>query len=114
MKTVAAAVLLASGRKLPPLPQILAAHPLIHTAEGELFRDTIRRACELLNIPAMGIPERDIERQAKEVFAAATPRIIGQLAKAGKALGPPWNADHKCAALAACIALNQRLSFRTK
>ena len=35
------AVLLASGRALPPLPKILASHALIHTAEGELFREEL-------------------------------------------------------------------------
>src|SRR6266404_882425 len=32
-RVAGAAVLLASGRPLPPLAKILAAHPLIHTAE---------------------------------------------------------------------------------
>jgi hypothetical protein len=32
------AILQGSGRALPPLPQILAAHPRIHTAEGVFFR----------------------------------------------------------------------------
>ena len=105
-KTVAAAILLASGRRLPPLAKILAAHPLIHTAEGELFRETIRRACESLSIPATGIPEREIESRARDVFASSTPKLVAQLTRAGKSVGPPWNADHKCAALAACIALH--------
>src|ERR1700744_4199909 len=35
---VAAAVLWASGRSLPPIAKILAAHPLLHTAEGAFFR----------------------------------------------------------------------------
>ena len=35
---VGAAVLAASGRPLPPLGKILAAHPLIHTGAGEFFR----------------------------------------------------------------------------
>ena len=102
---IAAAILLASGRKLPQLSQILAAHPLIHTAEGELFRDTVRHACESLSIPVLGIPERDVQSHAKTVFSFSAPKVTAQLAKAGKSIGPPWTADHKCAALAACIAL---------
>jgi hypothetical protein len=43
---VGSAVLLASGRSLPPLEKILASHPLIHTAEGEFFRHTVSQACE--------------------------------------------------------------------
>src|ERR1700719_3212255 len=41
-RIVGAAVLLASGRPLPSLGKILASHPLIHTAEGEFFRDAVR------------------------------------------------------------------------
>src|ERR1700727_2750963 len=33
------AVLLGRDRKLPDLASILSAHPLIHTAEGEMFRE---------------------------------------------------------------------------
>src|ERR1700722_15523034 len=35
-------ILLAAGRNLPALPNILASHPLIHTAEGEFFRQSFR------------------------------------------------------------------------
>lgn len=44
-RIVGAAILLASGRPLPPLTKILGAHPLIHTAEGEFFRQAVRQAC---------------------------------------------------------------------
>src|SRR5438067_1296792 len=45
-----AGILRASGRALPPLAGILASHALIHTAEGEFFRTSLRRACTRLNI----------------------------------------------------------------
>ena len=38
------ALLLASGRPLPALPQILASHALIHSADGELFREALLHA----------------------------------------------------------------------
>jgi hypothetical protein len=98
----AAAIVLASGHTLPPLPQILAAHPLIHTAEGELFRESIRRACESLRIPVMGCREREL-KNGKELPAP----VIQTIANAGKSLGPPWTADHKSAAAAACLALKK-------
>ncbi len=41
-----AAVLLGSGKPLPGLGRILAAHPLINTAEGVFFRDVLKSACE--------------------------------------------------------------------
>lgn len=101
-----AAILLASGRRLPPLPQILGAHPLIHTAEGELFRNAARHACESLGIPVMGIRERDLDSNAKKLLLASARRVMNQLAHAGKSIGPPWTVDHKSAALAAYVALH--------
>ena len=44
-------VLLASGRPLPALAKILVSHPLIHTAEGEFFRQAASKGCEDLQIP---------------------------------------------------------------
>ena len=43
---VGCAMLLASGRALPALPNILASHALVHTAEGEFFRRAVREACD--------------------------------------------------------------------
>ncbi len=40
-RVVGSAILLASGRPLPPLSKILASHALIHAAEGEFFREVI-------------------------------------------------------------------------
>ena len=111
---VGVAVLQASSRTLPPLPQILAAHPLIHTAEGKLFRDVIAHACELSAIPCMGIPERELEDRARQSLLGEGSKIIRAIAAAGRSLGPPWNADHKRAALAACITLHSQKESNTK
>src|SRR5712691_2619494 len=40
-RVAGSAVLLASGRPLPSLSKILESHPLIHTAEGEFFRNAV-------------------------------------------------------------------------
>ena len=61
-RVVGSAVLLASGRSLPPLEKILAAHPLIHTAEGEFFRHTVsaslRRVADLRHRDQAARPRR--------------------------------------------------------
>src|SRR5438094_3138575 len=44
-RVVGSAVLLASGRPLPPLSKILASHALIHAAEGGFFRAALSAAC---------------------------------------------------------------------
>ena len=106
------ALLLASGRPLPELPQILASHPLIHTAEGELFREVVVQASESLRIPVRRYRERAIEQIAESVLIASTQIALQKLAVAGKKLGPPWTSDHKAAVLAGYVALQETISER--
>ena len=98
-----AAVLLASGRALPPLAKILAAHPLIHTAEGEFFRNVVRQACERLKIAIVAIPERELEERAKAVLEKEAGSLQRSIATMGSSIGAPWTKDHKAAALAALL-----------
>lgn len=98
-------VLTASGRELPPLEAILAAHPLIHTAEGEFFRNAICIGCEGLKIGVLRVRERDVEREAKATLGKSATLVMKQIACAGKTLGSPWTQDHKKAALAAWMVL---------
>ena len=105
-KIVRSALLLSSGRALPALDQILASHALIHTADGELFRESLRAACAACNLPLEGIKEKELfttaSSKALRVQPAALKRRIAAL---GKALGPPWSQDEKFAALGAWITL---------
>jgi len=100
-----AVVLLSSGRPLPELEKILASHPMIHTAEGEFFRQAFREACSSLKIPVMGVRERDLDERAKTMFSKNAPSLKKRIAALGKTLGPPWTTDQKAATLAAVIAL---------
>ena len=93
------AILLAAGRSLPALPKILASHPLIHTAEGEFFRQCFRQASERLNLKVTGIREKDLD--------ARTDPLKREIAALGKSLGPPWTSDQKYACLAALLVLAQ-------
>jgi hypothetical protein len=102
---VGGAVLRAAGRALPALHEILASHPLIHTAEGEFFRDAVARACERLEIGVSGMRERDLEQLTKSAFGSDAPRIHKTIANLGKGIGPPWTTDQKSAALAALLVL---------
>ena len=102
---VGSALLLASGRALPSLEKILGAHPLIHTAEGEFFRNAVGKACERMKIPVTAIRERDLEGEAQKVFGKAAVGMQVQIAGAGKSFGPPWTKDHKVAALGALIVV---------
>ena len=93
------AVLEASGHPLPPLAGILASHALIHTAEGEFFREVFRHAARALDLAITGVRERDIA-------TITSPALQRRIDAAGKSLGPPWTRDQKLAALAACVVLN--------
>jgi len=103
-----AAVLMASGRALPSLPEILASHPLIHTAEGEFFRNAVMKACAELKIAVEQIRERELEDRAKSAFGKKSSAVLRRISGMGAVLGPPWTADHKTAALAALLALESR------
>jgi hypothetical protein len=104
-RIVGSAVLLASGRPLPVLSKILASHPLLHTAEGEFFRNAVRKACECLKISVTAIRERDLEELAKTAFGNAAGRVQRRISSLGSSIGPPWTKDHKAAALAASMIL---------
>jgi len=106
-RIVGSAVLLASGRPLPELSKILASHTLLHTAEGEFFRNAVRKACERLKISVTAIRERDLEELAKTAFGNAARKVQQRISSLGSSIGPPWTKDHRAAALAASMILTR-------
>ena len=106
----AAVVLLSSARPLPDLQAILSSHPLIHTAEGEFFRQAFRDAFDKLRIPTTGIRARDLDDAAAKAFGKAASAIQKRIDGMGRSLGAPWTKDEKTAALAAAIVLNRAAS----
>lgn len=104
-RIVGSAVLLASGRPLPSLSKILASHSLIHTAEGEFFRNAVRKACERLKISVTAIRGRELDERAKTAFGGAACQVQSRVSSLGSSIGPPWTKDQKTAALAASIIL---------
>lgn len=69
---------------LPALEAILESHPLLHRAEGELYRGAVVEACEALGL-AVVAPVPDPPRVGK--------------------MSPPWGKDQKDAAALAWAAL---------
>jgi len=92
-----AAVLVGSGRPLPELAKILAAHPLIHTAEGVFFREVLMTACREAGLGVSGVGERDLPT---DLLA-----VVGPM---GKILGPPWTQDEKLSAAAAILLVSAK------
>jgi hypothetical protein len=98
-------VLLAAGRPLPELEGILASHALIHTADGELFRNALLRGCERCRLRVVKIKEREAPDRALEILHLDAALLPGTLSELGRGLGPPWSQDEKLAALAAWLTL---------
>jgi hypothetical protein len=89
-------IVLGSGKALPGLEGILASHALIHTAEGEMFREVLVWAAHELGLTVTGV-------RVKELDAMALERIDSF----GKLIGPPWTEDQKYATVAALTALSR-------
>ncbi len=100
-----ACVLLASGRPLPDLASILASHALIHTAEGEFYREALKAACKSCGFEAVGITERDLLGRASKTLKTLADDVQERISELGKLVGPPWRQDEKFSALAAWIRL---------
>jgi hypothetical protein len=104
-RITACGLLQSSARPLPAIASILASHALIHTAEGELFRDALVEASTHQGLPVVRVKERELfDRCATELRVAAD-ELQRRLAELGRALGPPWRQDEKFATLVAWLAL---------
>jgi hypothetical protein len=106
---VGCGILLGSGRPPTTLTATLASHALIHTAEGELFRQALSYAGEQCALPVTGVKERDLFTIAPKQLGIAADPLQRQLAEWGRALGPPWRQDQKYASLAAWLSLSAGL-----
>ena len=103
-------LLLSSGRPLPALPKILAAHSLIHTADGELFREALLYAAARIGLKPSAIRERELINSASRVLRRKPADLIQRTADIGRPFGPPWSQDEKLASLVAWLAASSRPS----
>jgi hypothetical protein len=99
------AVLLASGRPLPALPQILASHALIHTADGELFREALLHASKRCGFETFVTKEAVLLETASQALGLRPEELLRRMTDLGGGLGPPWAQDEKFAALAVWLSL---------
>lgn len=104
-RVIGCSILQTSTRTLPELPQILASHAMIHTAEGLFFRGVFARACEQTKLPVTKISERELFDLASRKLRISPAKLTAKLTALGRNLGPPWTQDQKFAALAAWLLL---------
>jgi hypothetical protein len=105
LEPVASGLLLAAGRPLPGLREIMASHALIHAAEGQLFRDVLRKASQRCALHLAEVAERELDERAERILRRPAEELHARLAEWAKQVGPPWTQDEKRAALAAWLAL---------
>ena len=104
----------ASGRPLPSLPQILASHAIIHTADGELFRRALLHASSRCGLADATVKERELLSEASRVLKLKPDVLTRSIAELGRPLGAPWSQDEKFASLIAWLALASPSSALTR
>jgi hypothetical protein len=105
-RLAACGLLQSSARPLPAFAAVLASHALVHTAEGELFRDVLAVAAGEHGLAVLRVKEREILDRCAAGLGVAAGDLERRLAELGRALGPPWRQDEKLATLVAWLALS--------
>jgi hypothetical protein len=62
---------------------------MIHTAEGELFRDALAQASRHCKLPLTGIKERELFDRADSALNLSLDDIQLHIAEMGRSVGPP-------------------------
>ena len=98
-------ILFASGRSLPNLAATLRSHVLIHTAEGEFFREVLVQTAEHSSLQVTKVREHEVWDIGTTVFRLPSADLQQRIGGLGRSLGPPWRQNEKLASMAAWIAL---------
>jgi len=114
VKLTRCGLLLASGRALPGLEKILASHALIHTADGELFREALLHASARCGLRDFRIKDKEVLDRARQVLRLKSTELMGRVTELGRPFGSPWSQDEKFATLAAWLALAAPLKEMSK
>ncbi|HKC13938.1 MAG TPA: hypothetical protein VKI41_18075 [Vicinamibacteria bacterium] len=104
-RMVGCGILESSGRVGSSLATTLASHALIHTADGNHFRDALKGAAEHHDLPVVEVRERELMELASRRLGLSPKEVGRELVELGRPLGPPWTQDQKYAALVARLVL---------
>jgi hypothetical protein len=91
---------------LQDLQTILSAHPLLHGAEGDLYRDVLVDACHARGLDVTVTHPKQAYAVAATVLGCDAAALDALMQAFGRSVGPPWRQDHKLATLAALVALH--------
>jgi hypothetical protein len=93
---------------LHDLASILALHPRMHRAEADLYRDALVDAAALRAVPLTLTAPGRLRTLAAEALGCGVAEVDRLLVQFGRSAGPPWQQDHKLAAMAGLVALLER------
>jgi hypothetical protein len=101
----ASGIVVGNKRLEASLETILESHALIHTAEGQFFRDVIRDESRRAKLRVAEVPAKTLDAGAAQALRLSSAALAARLAAIGRAAGRPWSKDHRQACLAALIAI---------
>jgi len=100
---VDAAIVLGKHAMLASVDRIIAAHPMIHGAEGELWRAIFGEACAAAGVAVTRAEPGAIRPLLAKRYSAAA--IAAFLDDGKRTCGPPWSREPQDAALGAWSVL---------
>jgi hypothetical protein len=104
-EATASGVVLGTGRLPSTLEAILRSHPLVHTAEGELFRQALIGASEACDLRVTGVVGRELYELGSKELGMRVDALRECVTRAGRGVGKPWGQDEKESMLVAWLAM---------
>jgi hypothetical protein len=102
-------VIVGSSARIPAdLAAVLRSHPLVHSAEGALFRSALAAASAAASLQVQVVAARDLQGRAAAALRMSGPELARRIAELGRTVGSPWAKDQKDCAAAAWLALAGR------
>jgi hypothetical protein len=101
------AAAIAMGRTAVPtdVTKVLASHTLLHSAEGELYRDVLAEAAAAADLRVVRFLSKEVRSEAAAALRWPLAELEARMAEMGKLAGAPWTKDEKDATAAALLAL---------
>jgi hypothetical protein len=88
--------------------RVAGAHPRAHAEEGKLYRDAVAAALRACRLPCTTCVDKNFRTVAAERLGHTAQQLDATLKTFSHAVGTPWRAYEKNAALAAWLTLSAR------
>jgi hypothetical protein len=93
-------------REIPDVATVLSSHARMHACEGEQYRRGLIAAANGFRLSTLRIGSTELTGRLATILYWTSARTQSELAAVRAEIGPPWQKDHKEAALAALAALH--------